>query len=120
MNLFGLERAEIEQAMLDRWLPAFGAADLPCALARGLDSFEGMTDLPKGPRRSSALQIELKVASQHVPGTAPPSTWWSSRMGATSVRLHPGAEPAHVLSPTQVGCPSVQLLFLGDHPLSET
>jgi len=70
MNLFGLERAEIEQAMLDRGLPAFRGRQIYRALyARGLDSFEGMTDLPKGLREELGRDYQVerpKVASQHV------------------------------------------------------
>jgi adenine C2-methylase RlmN of 23S rRNA A2503 and tRNA A37 len=43
MNLFGLERRELEQAMLARGLPAFRGRQIYRALyARGIDSFEGI------------------------------------------------------------------------------
>jgi len=70
MNLFGLERPEIEGAMLARGLPPFRGRQIYRALyARGVDSFESMTDLPKWLRQELARDCEIqkpKVASRHV------------------------------------------------------
>jgi len=70
MNLFGLERKEIERAMLERGLPAFRGRQIYRAIyARGASSFESMTDLPKGLREELALDYAIerpKIASRHV------------------------------------------------------
>src|SRR5262245_1666885 len=70
MNLFGLERLELERAMLDRGLPAFRGRQIYRALyARGAGSFEEMTDLPKALREELAAEYEIQrpeEASKHV------------------------------------------------------
>ncbi len=69
MNLFGLERAELERLMLERGHPAFRGRQIYRALyARGADSFEGMTDLSKPLRDELARDYAIerpKVASRH-------------------------------------------------------
>ncbi len=117
MNLFGLERSELEQAMLDRGLPAFRGRQIYRALyARGAESFESMTDLPKELREELAGDHQIqrpKVASKHV-----------SKDGTTKLLLEladgrnvecvtipepafaPGASARHTFClSTQVGCP---------------
>ncbi len=110
MNLFGLERAELEQATLDRGLPAFRGRQIYRALyARSVDSFEGMTDLPKTLREDLSRDFEIRrptAALRHL-----------SQDGTTKhlVELEDGrnVECVHIPEPsrntfclsTQVGCP---------------
>lgn len=110
MNLFGLERAELERAMLDRGLPAFRGRQIYRAIyARGLDSFERMTDVPKELREELGRELEIqrpKLAARHL-----------SRDGTTKhlVELADGRNVECVYIPepnrhtfclsTQVGCP---------------
>jgi 23S rRNA (adenine2503-C2)-methyltransferase len=70
MNLFGLDRTELERAMLDRGLPAYRGRQVYRALyARGVSSFDELTDLSRPLRESLASEHEIRkprVVSSHV------------------------------------------------------
>jgi 23S rRNA (adenine2503-C2)-methyltransferase len=113
MNLFGLDKRELEQVMLEKGLPAFRGRQIYRALyARGADSFEEMTDLSRPLRESLASEHEIRkprVRSRH-----------TSRDGTIKylVELEDGRNVECVYIPessprkrhtfclsTQVGCP---------------
>jgi 23S rRNA (adenine2503-C2)-methyltransferase len=110
MNLFGLERAEIEQGMLDRGLPAFRGRQIYRALyARGVDSFENMTDLPKGLREELGRDCEIqrpRVASRHVSkdGAIKHLVELADGRNVECVTIPEPSRHTFCLS-TQVGCP---------------
>jgi 23S rRNA (adenine2503-C2)-methyltransferase len=110
MNLFGLERAELEQAMLDLGLPAFRGRQIYRALyARGADSFENMTDLPKGLREELGrdFQIERPTASvRHLSrdGTVKHRVDLGDGRNVECVYIPEESRHTFCLS-TQVGCP---------------
>jgi 23S rRNA (adenine2503-C2)-methyltransferase len=61
MNLFGLDRGELELEMGARGLPAFRGRQIYRALyARGVDSFDAMTDLPKSLRKTLSSEYEIR------------------------------------------------------------
>ncbi len=70
MNLFGLDRSELELEMEGRGLPAFRGRQIYRALyARGVDSFDEMTDLPKSLRETLSYDYQIRrpaLAHQHV------------------------------------------------------
>ena len=110
MNLFGLERKEIEQAMLERGLPAFRGRQIYRALyARGASSFESMTDLSKGLREELARHYAIerpKAASQHVSkdGTTKHLVELADGRNVECVYIPEPTRSTFCLS-TQVGCP---------------
>ena len=110
MNLFGLERKEIEQAMLERGLPAFRGRQIYRALyARGADSFASITDLPKGLREDLARDCEIrkpKAASRHVSrdGTSKYLIELADGRNVECVYIPEPSRNTFCLS-TQVGCP---------------
>ncbi len=117
MNLFGLERMEIEQAMLERGLPAFRGRQIYRALyAHGAVSFETMTDLPKGLREELARDCAIErptAASRHVSkdGTTKHLLALADGRNVECVYIPepafaPGASARHTFClSTQVGCP---------------
>jgi 23S rRNA (adenine2503-C2)-methyltransferase len=110
MNLFGLERSEIERAMLDRGLPAFRGRQIYRALyARGADSFESMTELPKALRADLARDFEIRrprPASKHVSrdGTVKHLVELEDGRRIECVDIPEPGRRTFCLS-TQVGCP---------------
>jgi 23S rRNA (adenine2503-C2)-methyltransferase len=110
MNLFGLERKEVERAMLDRGLPAFRGRQIYRALyARGASSFESMTDLPKGLREELARDCAIErptIASQHVSkdGTTKHLVELPDGRNVECVYIPEPGRHTFCLS-TQVGCP---------------
>ncbi|HEY7817202.1 MAG TPA: 23S rRNA (adenine(2503)-C(2))-methyltransferase RlmN, partial [Vicinamibacteria bacterium] len=110
MNLFGLERSEIERAMLDRGLPAFRGRQIYRALyARGADSFESMTELPKALRADLARDFEIRrprPASKHVSrdGTVKHLVELEDGRRVECVDIPEPGRRTFCLS-TQVGCP---------------
>ena len=110
MNLFGLERQEIEREVLSRGLPAFRARQIYRALyARGVDSFEAMTDLPKGLREELARDLEIVrpgVLSRHVShdGTVKHLVELADGRNVECVYIPDESRHTFCLS-TQVGCP---------------
>jgi len=110
MNLFGLERMEIEQAMLERGLPAFRGRQIYRALyARGAVSFETMTDLPKGLREELARDCAIErpaAASRHVSkdGTTKHLLALADGRNVECVYIPEPSRHTFCLS-TQVGCP---------------
>jgi 23S rRNA (adenine2503-C2)-methyltransferase len=62
MNLFGLDRAELQREMEALGLPAFRGRQVYRALyARGVDSFDAMTDLPRSLREELASAYRMGV-----------------------------------------------------------
>jgi 23S rRNA (adenine2503-C2)-methyltransferase len=110
MNIFGLERKEIERAMLERGLPAYRGRQIYRALyARGADSFASMTDLPKGLREELARDFEIerpKFVSRHVSkdGTTKHLVELSDGRNVECVSIPEPSRHTFCLS-TQVGCP---------------
>jgi 23S rRNA (adenine2503-C2)-methyltransferase len=110
MNLFGLERAELEQLMLGRGLPAFRGRQIYRALyARGARSFEEMTDLAKPLREELARDYEIErpeVASRHVSrdGTVKHQVELVDGRHVECVYIPEANRHTFCLS-TQVGCP---------------
>jgi 23S rRNA (adenine2503-C2)-methyltransferase len=110
MNLFGLERSEIERAMLERGLPAFRGRQICRALyARGVDSFESMTELPKKLRADLARDFEIRkprLASKHVSrdGTVKHLVELADGRQVECVDIPEPGRHTFCLS-TQVGCP---------------
>jgi 23S rRNA (adenine2503-C2)-methyltransferase len=110
MNLFGLERSELERAMLDRGLPAFRGRQIYHALyARGASSFDEMTDLPKGLREELAAEHEIRrprAASKHVSrdGTVKHLVELEDGRNVECVYIPEPSRHTFCLS-TQVGCP---------------
>jgi 23S rRNA (adenine2503-C2)-methyltransferase len=70
MNLFGLDRSELELEMGARGIPAFRGRQIYRALyARGVDSFDAMTDLSKSLRETLASDYQIRrpeLAEKHV------------------------------------------------------
>jgi 23S rRNA (adenine2503-C2)-methyltransferase len=110
MNLFGLERPEIEREMLSRGLPAFRGRQIYRAIyARGVDSFEAMTDLPKLLREELARELEIErpdVSSRHVSrdGTVKHLVELADGRNVECVYIPEESRHTFCLS-TQVGCP---------------
>ena len=110
MNFFGLERFELERAMLDRGLPAFRGRQIYRALyARGAGSFEEMTDLPKGLREELASEHEIerpKAVASHPSrdGTVKHLVELEDRRNVECVYIPETSRHTFCLS-TQVGCP---------------
>jgi 23S rRNA (adenine2503-C2)-methyltransferase len=110
MNLFGLERSELERAMLDRGLPAFRGRQIYRALyARGAGSFDEMTDLPKELREELAAEHEIRRptgASKHVSrdGTVKHLVELEDGRNVECVYIPEPSRHTFCLS-TQVGCP---------------
>jgi 23S rRNA (adenine2503-C2)-methyltransferase len=110
MNLFGLERAEIEQAMLERGLPAYRGRQIYRALyARGRDSFGSMTELPKALREELEKEYEIRrprVVSSRVSrdGTIKHLVELEDGRNVECVYIPEPKRHTFCLS-TQVGCP---------------
>jgi 23S rRNA (adenine2503-C2)-methyltransferase len=110
MNLFGLERAELERLMLERGLPAFRGRQIYRALyARGVGSFEEMTDLAKPLRDELARDYVIerpRVASRHVSqdGTVKHFVALGDGRNVECVYIPDATRHTFCLS-TQVGCP---------------
>jgi 23S rRNA (adenine2503-C2)-methyltransferase len=70
MNLFGLDRGELEREMEARGLPAFRGRQIYRALyARGVDAFDAMTDLPRALRETLGSLYSIRrptLADRHV------------------------------------------------------
>jgi 23S rRNA (adenine2503-C2)-methyltransferase len=110
MNLFGLERSEIEREMLSRNLPAFRGRQIYRAIyARGARSFEEMTELSKPLREALASDYEVRRlanASSYVSrdGTVKHLIELEDGRSVECVYIPEPSRHTFCLS-TQVGCP---------------
>jgi 23S rRNA (adenine2503-C2)-methyltransferase len=110
MNLFGLERSELEQVMLDRGLPPFRGRQIYRALyARGAGTFDDMTDLPKRLREELSREYSIdrpREASPHVSrdGTVKHLVQLADGRNVECVYIPETNRHTFCLS-TQVGCP---------------
>lgn len=110
MNLFGLDRLELEREMLARDLPAFRGRQIYRALyAHGALSFDAMTDLPRALREALARDYRIerpRVASRHLSrdGTIKLLLALEDGRNVECVYIPEKTRHTFCLS-TQVGCP---------------
>jgi 23S rRNA (adenine2503-C2)-methyltransferase len=113
MNLFGLERHELEREMTGRGLPAFRGRQIYRALyARGVGSFDEMSDLSRALREDLSRHYEIARPSvetryESVDGTVKHLVALADGRNVECVYIpetHPRPRHTFCLS-TQVGCP---------------
>ncbi len=110
MNLFGLSRAALEEVATSAGLPAFRGRQIYRSIyARGVDTFDEMTDLARGFRESLAREHAIRrpeIASRHVSsdGTIKFQLALHDGRRVETVYIPDGDRHTFCLS-TQVGCP---------------
>lgn len=110
MNLFGLSRKALEEVATSAGLPAFRGRQIYRSIyARGVNTFDEMTDLTRGLRESLAREHEIRrpeITSQHVSrdGTIKFQLALHDGRHVETVYIPDGDRHTFCLS-TQIGCP---------------